>query len=111
MKFQAQTLKVARFCARKKVEAKDVEDVELDLMLTLLRSVGLDLGNQREQLDVEVGMDADGEDGNRTSVLGIPESEHGPKPEASPAPDSPPLLGSSVIAWLFGRASRLGVLL
>ena len=31
-KLQSQTFKVARFCARGKVEAKDVEDAELDSM-------------------------------------------------------------------------------
>ena len=40
-------------------------------------------------MDVDVGMDLDGEAGNRTSSAGIPDSESGPNPEAIPAPDSP----------------------
>ena len=89
VKFQSQTFKVARFCARNKVEATHVEDTEVDPTRTRMRSVGLDPGNPQEQVDVGVGMDTGGEDGNFTSCTGVPDSEPEPKPEASPAPDFP----------------------
>ena len=56
------------------MEAKDVGDAEVDLMRTRLRSVGLDLGSQQEQVDVEAGMDVDvhGEDGNCAPITGVP---------------------------------------
>ena len=73
-KSQSQTFKVARLCVWGKVEAKDVGDAEVDLMRTRLRSVGLDLGSQQEQVDVEAGMDVDvhGEDGNCAPITGVP---------------------------------------
>ena len=40
---------------------------------------------------MDVGRDADEEDGNRTSSTGIPDSEPGPSPAAIPVPDSPSL--------------------
>ena len=89
VKFQSQTFKVARFCARKKVGAKDIEDVEVDPMRARLRSVGLNLGNRQEQVDVEVDMDLGEETGNCASSTGVSESEPGPKPESIPTPDSP----------------------
>ena len=73
------------------METKDAEDAGADPMRTRLGSVVLDLGTRQGQVDVEVGMDVDGEDGNRASITGFPESEPGPKPEAPPEPDSPSL--------------------
>ena len=71
-KFQPKTFKVARFCARGKVEAGDVAEADVDPRRTRVRYAGLDLGNQQDQVVVEVGMDADGEDGDCTSSRGIP---------------------------------------
>ena len=47
VKFQSQTFKVARFCARKKGEQKDVEDAELDPLRARFRRIGADLGLNR----------------------------------------------------------------
>ena len=88
-KFQAQTFKVERSCARKKVEAKEVEDSELDPMKVRLRSGGLDLGNQQELVDVEGDMDVDEGDGIGAASTGVPESDSGLKPDAIPAPGPP----------------------
>ena len=76
-KFQSQTFKVERFCVRGRVEATDVEDAGVGPMRTRLRSVGLDLGSQQTQVDEEVDIDVDREDGNGTSSKGIPEKEAG----------------------------------
>ena len=91
MKSKSQAFKLAIFCLRGKVEAKDVGDAEADPMRARLRSAESDPGNQREQVDVEVGMDADGEDADCTFGAGISESESGQKPVATPVPDAPPL--------------------
>ena len=64
MKFRSQTFKAARFCVRRKAEAEDVQETEVGPIRARLRSVGLVLGNQQEEVEVEVGMDSDGEDGN-----------------------------------------------
>ena len=88
-KFRQHAFKAARFCVRAKVEAEDVEDAEADPMRTRLRSGGLDLGSRQEQVDLEVGRDVDGKDEKCTLSTGVPESGTGPKPEATPAPDSP----------------------
>ena len=89
MRSQSKTSRVARFCVRNKVDAKDVEEAEVDPMRPRLRSKGLDLGNWQEQVDVEVGTDADGEDGNYASRPGTPDSGSGPNPAAFTAPNSP----------------------
>ena len=81
VKFQSQTFKVARFCARKKVAAKDVGDADMGPLRERLRAVGTDLGGQPRQADVEMDTDVDREDGNCTSRTGIPGSETGRKPE------------------------------
>ena len=39
----------------------------------------------------DAGMDVGGEDENRASSTGAPDSESGPNPAANPAPDSPSL--------------------
>ena len=91
VKFQPQTFKVARFHAPGKVEAKDVEDADVNPSRPRFGSVGLDLGNRQKRVDVEVDMDADREDGKCTSSTGIPESEPGPKPESIPILDLPSL--------------------
>ena len=59
VKIQSQTLIVARFCARKKVEAKDVEDAELGPLRERFRHSGTDLGSRPRQLDVVADMDVD----------------------------------------------------
>ena len=77
-KSQTQTFDVARFRAREKVAAKDVEGADVDPLRTRLSSVALDLGSRQPQVYVEVGIDVDGEDGKCTSSTGIPESDLGP---------------------------------
>ena len=68
-----------------------MEDTELDPMRVSLQSVGLDFGSQPGRWDVDAGMGVDGEDKNRASSTGIPDSESGPNPAAIPAPDPPSL--------------------
>ena len=91
VKFQSQTFKVARFCVRKKGEETDVADAELDLPRERFRRIGADSGSHSRQAVAETDMDAGGEAGKNASSTGIPESEPGPRPEMSPAPDSPRL--------------------
>ena len=91
MKFQPQTFEVARFDARKEVGATDVENAEADPMKERLRSAGLDLGNEHESVDSEGNKDVDEDAGVGAKRTGIPESDSGLKPEAIPAPASPPL--------------------
>ena len=76
-------------CAQEKGEAEDVEDAVLDLPRERFRRIGADLGSQPRQVDAEKDMVADREAGNYASGTGTPESDSGPKPEMSPAPDSP----------------------
>ena len=91
MKSQPQTVNVARFCVRKKVEAEDAEDAELDSLRERFRHIGADLGSQPRQVDSETDTDVDWEDGNNASSSGVPESESGVLPEMVPVPGSPSL--------------------
>ena len=66
-----------------------MEDAELDPLHARSRRIGADLGSQLRQVDVEMEMEVDTEDGNLTSSTGTPESDSGPRPETIPVPDSP----------------------
>ena len=63
-KVQSQTLKVARFCVRKKGEEKDAEDAESHPMREQFRRIRADLGSHLRQVDVGKDSGADREDGN-----------------------------------------------
>ena len=63
VKFQWQTLNVARFRAGEEGEGKDVGDAELGPSQARFRQIGEDLGSQLRQVDVEKDMWVDGEDG------------------------------------------------
>ena len=91
VKIQSQTLKVAHFCVRKKVEAKDVEDAELGPLRERFRLPGTDLGGRPRQVNVVADTDVDRGYGADASSAGTPESESGSKPEMIPVQHSPAL--------------------
>ena len=99
-KFQSPTLKVARHCARKQVEDKDIADDELDPLHARPRAAGPVPWETRGQQDVGGAMDVDEEKGNCTSSSGAPGSENGYHPAACSVPDS-----STLFAQLLSSSS------
>ena len=76
-KFQSQISKVARFCARKTAEGRDVGEAEMDALRDRFKHTGADLGSQPGQVDVDKDLEVAGEDGINTSSTGLPESGSG----------------------------------
>ena len=62
-KFQSQTFKVARYCARKKVAAKDAEDAKLDPMHAWVWTAASAPRENNPQRDMGDVMDVDEEKG------------------------------------------------
>ena len=97
VKFQSQTFKVARFCARKRREEKDVEGDELDPVRARFHQGGYAFDVQLGKLYAGKDMEVDREDGNSTLSTGTPMSGSGRRPEMAPAPD-PPNLSAQLLA-------------
>ena len=89
--FQSQISEVARFCARKTGEEKDVVEAESDPAWVRFLQKDTDLGNQLEQVDAAKDMAVGRGDGNSTLSTGTPGGGSGPRPEMIPVPDSPSL--------------------
>ena len=72
MKFQTQVFEVARFCARKRGEDRDVEEEELDPARVRLLANKCGLGDPLRPVEVDSDMVVDREDGNSTFSRGLP---------------------------------------
>ena len=89
VKFQPQTLKVARSCLRGKVRGEEAEGAEVDPLRMRVRTSEPDLREKQGQLGVEVGMDVDREHRHYAPSTGAPDSGSGNNPAAIPAPGPP----------------------
>ena len=88
-KFRSQTFNVARVCARRKADAAEGGDREVDPPKERLRTGGLDLENRRKPTDGEESADADEADGIDTASTGVPDGDLGLDRGAVSVLDSP----------------------
>ena len=70
VEFQSQTLKVERFCVRRKAEETDVEDAESDPPHARMRTADPAWWDTQAQRDLGDVMDVDGEEGGPFSEYG-----------------------------------------
>ena len=91
MKLWSQTFKVARYCVRKKVEEKDVDEEELDPLHRRMRAAGSVPWQQHARRDIGNGLDVDEAKGNWASRTGTPRSADSFYLEEIPAMDCPAL--------------------
>ena len=90
-KFTSQTLRVARFCARKREKEKDVAEAGLHPARVRLGQSGSDLVDQLRQVGVEEDMEVGRDEGNCSLGTGAPEGGSDTRPDMKPVPASPPL--------------------
>ena len=86
--FLSQTFNVARFCARKRGEEKDVEEDGSDPARARFRQGGSALDDRLGKLDVEKVTETGREDGNSALSAGAPANGSRRRPETIPVQDS-----------------------